>query len=204
MIRNIVFDMGNVLVTFDPDSIARHFIPDPQDAQTVSQALFGGPGWVRLDAGAAREEEVLAQACAQLPSRLHQPCRTVLECWHQQLPVIPGSLELAQRLKGAGLGLYLCSNASDRFQAYQHTIPALSLMDGLVVSAFERCLKPHPQIYRTLFQRFSLHPQECYFIDDRQDNLQGARALGMEGYLFDGNYPKLERHLENLLPQLRG
>ena len=80
-------------------------------------------------------------------------------------------------------GIYLLSNAGLRFERACTRIPCWSLMDGWVVSAFERLMKPDPSIYLLLCDRYGLEPSSCLFVDDNEDNVIGARAAGLAAYL---------------------
>ena len=99
-------------------------------------------------------------------------------------------------LKAKGYRMYICSNASLRFRTFQNEIPGFSMMEGALVSAEEKLLKPDPAIYRRLFEKFQIRPEESFFIDDLQENIDGAKACGMAGYCFaDGDVVKLRKEL---------
>ncbi len=195
MICNIVFDMGGVLVDYQPLEACRAYAQNEEDAQRIYTELFRSEEWALLDAGAISEEEILRVACARLPERLRESCRTVFDRWPDFMPVKPEMCAFAARLADSGYKLWLCSNAGVRFTAYQHRIPVFGRFDGLLVSAFEKCVKPDPAIYRRLFAKFGLSPSTCFFIDDLPANVEGARACGMEGHVFDGDLGKLEAAL---------
>lgn len=201
MIKNIVFDMGKVLVGYDAMRVCRHYMEDPHDQEQVCTALFVSPEWIFMDMGVMPEEMALAKVCGRLPQRLHGAARQCLEHWHEYCmnsitemePVIRG-------LKEQGYGIYLCSNASLRLlDCYRKVIPGIAYFDGVLFSAAEKCIKPQREIYERLFERFHLKPEECFFIDDLQLNIDGAKACGMEGYCFaDGDIGKLKKVLEGL------
>ena len=124
-----------------------------------------------------------------------------LEHWHEYcMWPVPGMEELVTWLKGNGYGLYLCSNASLRMlDCYLDVIPGIRLFDGVLFSAEEKCMKPQKEMYRHLFQRFRLRPEECFFIDDLPANIQGARECGMDGYCFaDGDVERLKEVLSGV------
>ena len=111
---------------------------------------------------------------------------------------VPGMEELVRELKAEGFGIYLCSNASLRMVTwYKNIIPAWECFDGIFYSAEVKCMKPQKEMYEHFYERFGLDPQECFFIDDLQDNIDGAKATGMDGYCFaDGDLEKLKAHLK--------
>lgn len=185
-IRNVVFDNGNVLMTFDPMSFCRPYATSEEDAQAICQALFKSPYWALLDADAIGEETLMMLAQAHLPARLHEPAREAFVHWHEHHPPIQATCDLARRLHQAGLGVYLLSNAGRRFQKIKETLPCLDVLDGWVVSAYEKVMKPDPRIYQILCDRYGLVAAETLFVDDFPDNLLGAQEVGMQTHLFVG------------------
>ncbi len=201
MIKNIVFDMGKVLVAYDSMRVCRYFIEDEKDREMVNTAVFVSPEWVLLDMGLITDDAALQRICSRLPERLHEKAALCLGHWHEHcMWTLPGTKELVQDLKARGFCIYLCSNAAIRLlDCYQKVIPALDCFDGLLFSAEVKCMKPQREMYQHLFERFGLNPEECFFIDDLPDNIQGARACGMDGYCFaDGDQDKLRAVLDAL------
>lgn len=194
MIRNIVFDLGQVLVTFSPEYIVRRCAPDlpEEDVRLLVERVVRDPEWIKLDSGEASEEELIPVFCRRLPERLHNGIAALLRGWINCLLPIGEMQALAQSLGGAGYRRYLLSNVSHRFWAIKEQIPPL---DGYLVSADERLIKPDPAIYQRLFERFSLDPGECFFIDDREENIDAARACGMDGFVFTGDMAALKEAL---------
>lgn len=198
MIRAIVFDMGNVLLRFQPQLVSRLCTENEADAQQLYAGLFQSPEWAMTDSGALSDPEFLERVIPRLPPHLQEAGRRAFACWGQYLPPVPGMEELLRGLKAAGYRLYVCSNASRRFFSYTTPLPMFSLFDGILVSAVEGCVKPDPAIYQRLFARFSLDPSQCLFIDDLPANIQGGRACGMEGIVFDGEVAHLRQSLAQL------
>lgn len=205
MIRNIVFDMGKVLVGYDPMLVCEHHIDCREDREAVCTAVFVSPEWVLLDMGVLPEEQAVKQMCARLPERLQEAARLCMRDWdrYNMWPVQEMGM-LIRELKERGFGIYLCSNASERLlTCCDRVIPAADCFDGMMFSAEVKCIKPQKEMYHHLFERFSLKPEECYFIDDLPSNIEGARACGMDGYCFaDGDIEKLKNVLARI-PDLR-
>lgn len=201
MIKNIVFDMGKVLVGYDAQRVLRHFIDSEEDRYLVGLALFSSGEWTLLDTGVLSHRQALAQICGRLPQRLHEAAAFCLANWQDYNMWPMTEMEsLIRKLKAKGYRLYICSNASSRLlDCYKKVIPAVDCFDGILFSAEVKCIKPQKEIYQHLFERFQLEPSECFFIDDLQLNIDGARACGMDGYCFaDGNPANLEAVLESL------
>ncbi|WP_066832401.1 HAD family hydrolase [Collinsella ihumii] len=194
-IENVVFDMGNVLMTFDGRSFSRSFTDTEDDAALLHAALFGRTEWALLDAGAISHDTMRRVAENHLPERLIPNLHACLEGWPHQSRPIDGVCDLVPRLKDAGYGLYLLSNASTSIDRQLAHCPAYPLMDGRVVSGFERMMKPDPAIYLLLCSRYGLAPASCLFIDDNEDNCRGAEAAGMQAFHFTGDAAPLERML---------
>ena len=197
MIRNIIFDMGNVLLTYDPHYIVSQLTEKDENRQLLQKAIFEAPEWAQLDAGTIEEEKFLALVQSRLPEALHQEVRTIFEHWHEQMVPIDAAYHLVKELKAAGYHLYLLSNASLRFHQYEDHIPAFQLLDGRFISADFHCLKPQRTIYQTFCSHFGVKPEECLFIDDMPANIEGGKAAGIDGIVFDGDV----NHLREALSQ---
>lgn len=195
MIKNIVFDMGQVFVDFDPDFFIEHYVTEPQDALLLRTELFCGSEWVEMDRGTMNEEDLVEPVCARLPERLHFAVKELLLHWQDYMKVLHNLDPLAAELKENGYSLYLLSNASVSIHNFTHKITALQYFNGTFFSADVKYIKPDPTIYRLFFEKFSLNPEECFFIDDRADNIEAGRKLGMEGFVYEGEAQALRAAL---------
>lgn len=185
MIKHVIFDMGGVLVDFNPKrSLKKHFT-DKEDLELLFKEIFEGPDWVKLDRGTLTVEQAVDRACERLPARFHACVRCLLNTWADELLPMDDMLPLVQEVKNKGYGIYLLSNAPLNFHTYRDKIPAFTYFDGFIISAEHLTLKPEPEIYRVLFDTFNLSPTECFFIDDIPVNIEGAAAVGMKGHCFD-------------------
>lgn len=199
MLRNIVFDMGNVLITYNPELfIRRAGITNPADREMLLAAIFRSPDWPQVDAGQLTETDLIARVYERLPERLHDVAHQLVFQWNEPLIPVPGMREFIQECKQAGLGVYLLSNASYRQKEYWNDVPGSEYFDGAMVSAFEGCLKPSAEIFERLFARFGLKPEECLFVDDVQENVNGAMRVGMKGFLFEGRTEALREFVRGL------
>lgn len=202
MIRNIVFDMGGVLVSYNPMITCLRLADSPEDAQAICDALFGAPEWEQqLDGGLISEEAMLALAQQRLstPAQKEAAAAIFAEYHTDAMATIPGMEDIIQALHSRGFRIYLLSNAGVRIETFWHLLPRLDLFDGLLVSYREKLLKPDPRIYRRLLEKFSLEAEECLFVDDRPINTQGAEAVGLSAYcIADGDVPRLAAYLEAL------
>lgn len=201
MIKNIVFDMGKVLLNYDADRVCRQYMTDEAERKEVSMAVFASQEWLLLDMGVIPEEEALRRMQSRLDTEHKKEMAALcLEHWHEyNMWPVEGMREVVESLKKRGYGIYLCSNASLRLLSCYSVIPGIEYFDGILFSAEVKCVKPQKEMYLHLFERFALKPEECFFIDDLTYNIEGARACGMDGYCFeDGNVEKLKSVLSQL------
>lgn len=194
MIRNVVFDMGNVMRFFRPEHyIERLGLESEADRALLLKHVFRCVEWVLLDWGALDETGLEAAVLPRLPERLHDSARQLIHHWYETVEPVPGMAELARDCKAAGLGVYLLSNASFRLRDYWPTIPGSEYFDGMVISAELHWIKPMPEIYRHLLEKYHLRAEECLFIDDLPLNVSGALQVGMQAVVFDGDVGALRR-----------
>ncbi len=186
MIRNIIFDMGNVLRDFNPMLCILPYVQG-EDALLIREEMFGREEWHMLDSGDITYEEAVFRCKRRLPQRLHDTLDEIVAHWHEYMPEDSEMTQIVKALKANGYSMYLLSNASVRFAVYKDHFEALKYFEGAIVSAFYHALKPGEQIYRILFDTFKLKPEECFFIDDNKDNVEAGRKLNMEGHVFTGD-----------------
>ena len=195
MLRNLILDMGNVLVAWRPDELAAIAAPNEKDAAILCEALFGHPMWAENDRGMVSDEEMLAAAAERVPERLQGALQNLHDNWPQWLTALPGADAFVKKAKNAGLNVYLLSNAGMRFPACLARFDFYKFFDGAMVSAHEQMNKPDRRLYLRLLQKFGLASDECLFVDDMQVNVDGARAVGIDAVIFDGNYEDITRAL---------
>lgn len=197
MIRNVIFDMGQVLIQWNPEDMLREYELTDEEMQMLNTELFKSVEWIQQDRGILSEEQVVESVCKRLPDNLHGPVKTLVFGWHQRhLKPMPGMGELVRELKGEGYRIYLLSNANLAVRDYFHRIPGSDCFEQLMVSAEEKLLKPSHEIYERLFEKFGLIPEECWFVDDSPANVEGGILCGMGGTIFRGDTARLRRELK--------
>ena len=184
MIKNILFDMGNVLIRFEPKQYVKNASLSESDQQRLLRELYGSIDWVRLDRGTITEEEVYAHACARLPAELHAAAEYIIYHWNEPIVPITGTADVVRELKARGYTLYLLSNAARRQHTYWHDIPGSECFSGTLISADVHLLKPEAAIYQALFDKFDLTAASCLFVDDFPPNIEAAENAGMQGIVF--------------------
>lgn len=195
MIKNILFDMGNVLIHFDRQAFLDRLDISEADKQLLLREVFLSVEWVQMDRGTLAEPEAEVLMCRWLPEHLHDAVHQVVSCWDEPMLPIAGMAELVEELKHNGYGIYLLSNASIRQHEYWPKIPGWQFFDGKLISADEKVMKPHPDYYLRAMDRFGLVPGECFFIDDVSANIEGAMYCGIPGAVFHKDVPLLRSQL---------
>lgn len=189
MISTIIFDFGKVLVDYDFDQFFRKLHADyplPDSAyQEFIQIIFDEKTYSDFD----REVTPIDQQVQRLMAE-HPDCAILFDAFSQRFQeVITGEVkgmnQLLATLRGNGYKLYGLSNWSSKVYDTMHRLPHLfSQLQGRVLSCEEHLLKPEPEIYATLLQRFNLIAEECVFIDDKQANVDGSINAGIDAILF--------------------
>ena len=195
MIKNILFDMGNVLIRFDRKLFLDRLEVSEADKDTLLREVFANVEWAQMDRGTKTEETALESMRKRLPQRLHGAAETLTLHWDEPLVPIEGMYELVEELKEKGYGLYLLSNASYRQHDYWPRIAASKFFDGTLISADVKVIKPQPEIYRLCLEKFGLKAEECFFIDDAPANIEGANRCGIAGCVFHGDAEQARKAL---------
>ncbi len=195
MIHSIVFDMGGVLTRFDREFFIRRLGVDPRDEGILMNEVFRSLEWARMDRGSITEPEALERIFRRIPERLYGAAERLVTMWEKPILPIKGVYELIEELKGMGRGIYLLSNASLRQHEYWQSIPASRFFDGTLISADVGLVKPQPEFYRLFCDTFGLKAEECFFIDDTPQNVEGACFVGMQGFVFNEDADALRRAL---------
>ena len=200
MIRNVVFDFGQVMVHFDPLYMAGQYAQNDADAAQIAAVAFDRLYWDRLDAGTITDDEVI-QACRdRLPKRLWEAAEQSYRNWMYHLPEVEGMRALVRHVReDLGRRVLLLSNISKGFAERASEIPCLAEFEGFVFSATCGHIKPERAIFAHLCEKFGILPHETLFVDDSPKNVAGAKAFGIAGYLFDGDAAKLRRYLDEKL-----
>lgn len=197
-ICNIVFDMGKVIIGFDPDIFMdRCKIFDEDDRKLIRKMIYDSPMWIQMDMGDLDEERMIENVTPLLPDHLKPHVGKLIAGWCDPLIETEGMNELIRGLKEKGYRIYLLSNASIMQKTYWPNAGCARYFDGVVVSAFEHLMKPDERFYQVLLNRYHLKAEECLFIDDRKNNVEAAAALGFDTYLFDGDSKALKDYIEN-------
>lgn len=179
----IVFDIGNVLLRYDPYAcLIKKF---PQQAARINEAVFMSPHWAEIDRSVLTDEEIFARMIKDAPD-MAEWIGPAIEVYPDMIHPMQETIDLLPALKEAGYKLYVLSNyGAEYFARTRVRFPFFDLFDGLLISGEHRVLKPDAAIYLLLLHRFGLEPSRTLFLDDKQENIDGAAAVGMRGLRFE-------------------
>lgn len=195
MIKNIIFDIGGVILFFNRDFLLDKYYHGTEK-ELLKEKLF--KDWEMLDEDAISIEQYNKNVLASLPERLHAPALTVLNYWEYAMSYKKGIVDLVRFLKEKGYNLYILSNMTYHFIERDYKFPLLKEFDGIVYSAQIKLIKPDPKIFEYVLNKFSLNPTESLFIDDLKPNLQSAERFGIKTYQFCDDTDDLKRFILSL------
>jgi putative hydrolase of the HAD superfamily len=188
MIKNIIFDMGGVLVEYNPENIIRNFTNDKYEIEQLKRAIFLSDEWRKLDEGLINTEEAVIKMSESLSDELKSKCSNIMKNWYKCLPFYDKTCDLVRELNQNGYHLYILSNTHIQFFNYVKSTEIYKYFEGEVISAEENLLKPDKRIYLKLLKKYSLNPEECFFIDDSDKNITTAKSCGIKGHIFNIEY----------------
>jgi glucose-1-phosphatase len=199
-IKNIVFDLGNVLISYLPEEFHVKKGDSPDKIKLYLSEVYGSPEWQKLDHGLMTVETAILSIASRtlMPE---QEIARIFDLREELLSEISENSALLKTLKKAHFRLYYISNfPEDLFRILSVKYEFFRLFDGGVVSSDVKLLKPDPEIYRTLLRNHDINPAESLFIDDLEHNVKGAAGEGfLTLHLTQTN--RLKEHLIELVPQ---
>lgn len=180
MVTAVVFDLGGVLIDWNPRHLYRHVFAGDTAAMEHFLANVCTPAWNHQQDLGRTWAEAVAECSARFPEHADL-IRLYAERWDEMVAgAIEPTVDILKALKAAGWPLYAITNFSaETYPRMVERFSFLQLFDGIVVSGYERVGKPDRAIYQILFERYRLEPGDCLFIDDAVLNVEGSEAAGM-------------------------
>lgn len=177
--KNIIFDIGNVLLEFKPfDFLLKHY--DEKTMEDLMVIIFSSDELIEMDLGTMSVEDIkdiFSKRNPHYKKELHY----VLDHWSEMLVPIQNNIKFVKILKEKDYNLYLLSNFPLKaFEEVFNKYDFFKYFDGQVISAYEHVIKPDEKIYNNLLEKYNLKPSECLFIDDMEANILTAKELGMK------------------------
>lgn len=184
MIKNIVFDAGDVLVRWKPHEVLASEVADPAARDIIYDNFFGSELWWHMDRGDMTRAEMLEKAVANLP-QYERELRQLMAVWPNYATRNDDTVAFMRELKERhGLGVYILSNWSDNCREISSLHPAVEIANGVMFSSEVHLAKPEKAIFDLFCKKFGVRADECLFTDDTPRNVEGARAAGWQGELF--------------------
>ena len=198
MIKNVVFDLGRVLVDFDPEGYLHSFGYDEDTVQRLLKVVFG-PRWRFYDRG---DYPSVTDLCDDLmrdfPADAERIQLVLHPDWVKIHTLKADSAAYLHELKTRGYRIFMLSNLARESHEFVRGYEFFSELDGGVFSYQEHVIKPDERIYRILLERYALRPDETLFLDDSAENIEAAQRLGMRGIVFT-ELPAVRPLIEQLL-----
>ncbi len=181
-ITTVCFDLGGVLLRLRPAEYMEELGLSTAARRFFDEEILLREDWSRLDAGELTQAEAIEKWCKKRPD-LAAEIRLYMKDLTGLIEMYPDSERIVEDIKKRGYELYVLSNYPEEMFALheKNSLPFLRQMDGLIISAREKKTKPNADFYELFLTRYGKKASECVFIDDRQDNVQAARALGFRG-----------------------
>lgn len=188
MLKNIILDMGNVLLRFDPEVSLNLYCKTKEAKNVIRKELFEGPEWIQGDYGILTNKERYEPVSRRIPAKYHEELYQCVMGWDVCMEPIPGAREFCEYAREKGCGVYVLSNACSAFHDYFPRFKDEKWFDGVMVSSDVHMIKPDVKIYTHFLTTYRLKAEECLFIDDRPENVEGAEKAGIPGFVFTGDF----------------
>lgn len=190
--KNIILDMGNVLLDYNPGVILDQVFDKEEDKALIRKELFEGEEWIQGDLGYITNEQRYEGVSKRVPEYLHKKLKACVDGWDICMIPLKGAREFCNYIKMRGYGIYVLSNAGLEFYQYFSKYYDPDFFDGIVISSEVHIVKPDIRIYQYLLEKYSLKAEDCLFIDDRENNVEGALACGMQAHMFRGDFEEIK------------
>ena len=187
VIKNLIFDLGNVLLRFAPLEYLRTRLIDETKIYNLHREIFLGEEWLMLDRGVITEDEAIERMIAKSVGH-GELIKTCMNQWYQMFTPIEETVDILKKVKNRGYKTYILSNFhSLAYENVTQRFDFFKYFDGGIISCREKLLKPEVEIYNKLITRYGIQPNESIFIDDTKVNIKGAEALGFKTILYDSS-----------------
>ena len=198
MIKNIVFDIGNVLAGFHWQDYFHSFGYSDEVFEQLADATVRSAVWNEMDRGKMSDDELIAGFIANNPA-VEKEIREVYANMKDMIVRYDYACPWIEELKERGYGVYIISNFGETaFAKCQGALDFLEKTDGAVIKKKKKLVKPDYEIYHLLCRKYGLDERECVFIDDTEKNVKAAREIGMKGIVFH-NLAQAKEELKSVL-----
>lgn len=192
MIKNIIFDLGNVIVQNPTINTVKEFFAEEKDAITFNNYIFKSEFWKMMDLGKMSNLEIANIIKEQKSVNLtnYDEVKNFMLNWFTKCNVNDKTMDIGKRLKQNGYNIYILSNmAKATYEYFSKRYDFFNIIDGIIISAYEGIKKPDLKMFELLIKRYSLIAEECLLIDDDDTNktLEVANSIGISGRRVNAN-----------------
>ena len=183
MIRNIIFDLGNVIINYNQEQIINNFTKKEEEIKYIYDEIFHAPEWELMDLGNITNDEAIEVINKRNEFKYQKLTDNFLHEWYKEQEINRDIVEIAKKLKRNGYKLFVLSNMANLTYEYFKNDEFFSLCTGIIISAHEHLIKPDEKVFRLLLDRYKLNAEECLFIDDdpSEQNYKTANKIGIQG-----------------------
>ena len=183
MIRNIIFDLGNVIINYNQEQIINNFTKKEEEIKYIYDEIFHAPEWEQMDLGNITNDEAIEVINKRNEFKYQKLTDNFLHEWYKEQEINRDIVEIAKKLKRNGYKLFVLSNMANLTYEYFKKDEFFSLCTGIIISAHEHLIKPDEKVFRLLLDKYKLNAEECLFIDDdpSEENYKTANKIGIQG-----------------------
>ena len=201
--KNLVFDMGNVLIEWNSEKILQAITDDRKLQNLLRKEVFETGLWVQTDEGVKTREEMIEIVTAKIGEEYRNEITQLSRYWYKYVDVYTKVQDRIIELSKNGYNIYILSNTAYTFYdlVKEGYLPAASIAKGIVLSCEEKVLKPNEKIYNILLERYNLYPHDTMFFDDLSENIWGAARCGINGFVVENEH-ELLTYLDKLREEM--
>ena len=183
MIKNIIFDLGNVIINYNQEQIINNFTKKEEEIKYIYDEIFHAPEWELMDLGNITNDEAIEVINKRNEFKYQKLTDNFLHEWYKKQEINRDIVEIAKKLKRNGYKLFVLSNMANLTYEYFKNDEFFSLCTGIIISAHEHLIKPDEKVFRLLLDRYKLNAEECLFIDDdpSEENYKTANKMEIKG-----------------------
>lgn len=203
ILKNLVFDMGNVLIEWNSEKILKGITSDINLQNMLRKEVFQSELWIKTDEGIVTREELIEIITKKLGEKFRNEITLLSKKWYTFVDIYYNVQEKIIELSKMGYNIYILSNAANTFYdlVKEGLLPATTVAKGIVLSCEEKVLKPNEKIYNILLERYNLDPHDTIFFDDLPENIWGAARCGINGFVVE-NESELLTYLDKLREEM--
>lgn len=196
MLKNLVFDLGNVLVEFRPIDYMLRIGSEAEITAELNKLIFANPLWNEFDRGTITIEEYSKRLKVENPQFISEIDRIFGSGWVSNMFILDRDVSRFLEEMSHKYRIFILSNVSECVFEYIKTLGFWKHVTGGTYSYLIGACKPERKIYETFFRENNLNPEECLFLDDKPENIQAAKKFGMNGIVFNKNLKEVKEKIK--------